>query len=140
MYYTHAHIIYVIFSRICSTCCKGPSDDALPGVEAPATSYSTCPQLTPLLPLFVGCEAFLKVLFVFSMNYLIYIVGAILLVDSGAPNLWISMYFAKSAKILIRTFARINRVCHRIHKELKHEDIAGQRLKYIKDLFGELLF
>ena len=44
-------------------------------------------QLTPLLPLFVGCGAFLKVLFVFSMNYLIYIVGAILLVDSGAPNL-----------------------------------------------------
>ena len=41
MYYTHAHIIYVVFSRICSTCCKGPSDDAPPGVEAPATSYST---------------------------------------------------------------------------------------------------
>ena len=87
MYNTHAHIFYIIFSRICSTCCKGPSDDAPPGAEAPATSYSTSPQLTPLLPLFVGCGAFLKVLFVFSMNYLIYIVGAILLVDSGAPNL-----------------------------------------------------
>ena len=31
----------LFFSRICSTCCKGPSDDAPPDVEAAATSYST---------------------------------------------------------------------------------------------------
>ena len=45
------------------------------------------PQLTPLLPLFVGCGAFLEVFFVFSKNYLMYIAGATPLVDWGAPNL-----------------------------------------------------
>ena len=34
--------------------------------------------------------------------------------------------------MLIRAFARINKVCHRIYKELKPADIAGQRLQFIK--------
>ena len=76
----------------------------------------------------------LLIRFVAALTHFVDSVSRFVVVDqqSVTINILGQLYFVKSAKMLIRAFARINKVCHRIYKELKPADIAGQRLQFIK--------